>query len=167
MLILAPVRLRSFGIDCRFGGLYPWRELLAVLHHRPEPFSDYRQRVVSHWRGSRTRPGSGKGRKGCKGRKPQVSLPCAAVQLDSSTAGQHQLSKIQLVGLRRSLVRLFELQQYMGVVLLTCTMATGPTQGLEGCLSEPTGDGSGSPIGHDSYRWQRFLSRIVPPPIAA
>src|ERR1700694_86779 len=41
MLMSAPVRLRSFGIDCRFGGLIHWRELLAVLHHRPEPFSDY------------------------------------------------------------------------------------------------------------------------------
>ena len=37
MLISAPVRLRSFGIDCRFGGLNHWRELLAVLHCRPEP----------------------------------------------------------------------------------------------------------------------------------
>ena len=37
----APVRLRSFGIDCRFGGLIHWRELLAVPHRRPEPFSDY------------------------------------------------------------------------------------------------------------------------------
>src|SRR5260221_13914153 len=36
-LISAPVRLRSFGIDCRFGGLNHWRELLAVLHCRPEP----------------------------------------------------------------------------------------------------------------------------------
>src|ERR1044071_3522785 len=37
MLISAPVRLRSFGIDCRFGGLNHRRELLAVLHCRPEP----------------------------------------------------------------------------------------------------------------------------------
>src|SRR5258705_14012605 len=36
-LILAPARLRSLGIDCRFGGLNHWRELLAVLHCRPEP----------------------------------------------------------------------------------------------------------------------------------
>jgi hypothetical protein len=36
-LISAPVRLRSFGIDWRFGGLNRWRELLAVLHCRPEP----------------------------------------------------------------------------------------------------------------------------------
>jgi hypothetical protein len=36
-LILAAVRLRSFGTACRFGDLNRWRELLAVLHCRPEP----------------------------------------------------------------------------------------------------------------------------------
>src|ERR1700686_2885280 len=41
MLMSAPVRLRSFGIDCRFGGQTHWQELLAVPHRRPEPYSDY------------------------------------------------------------------------------------------------------------------------------
>jgi hypothetical protein len=40
-LFSAPVRLRSFGIDRRFGGLNHWRELLAVLHCRPEHLLDY------------------------------------------------------------------------------------------------------------------------------
>jgi hypothetical protein len=37
MLMPAPARLRSFGIDCRCGGQIHWQELLAVPHRRPEP----------------------------------------------------------------------------------------------------------------------------------
>ena len=37
MLLPAPVRVRSKGIDRRLGGLYHRQELLAVLHRRPEP----------------------------------------------------------------------------------------------------------------------------------
>ena len=39
--------------------------------------------------------------------------------------------------------------------------------GLEGRLPEPTGDGSGSPIGLDSYRWQRHCRGLYQSPIAA
>src|SRR5438309_6839677 len=39
--------------------------------------------------------------------------------------------------------------------------------GLEGCLPEPTGDGSGVPIGLDSYRWQSHCRGLYQTPIAA
>jgi hypothetical protein len=39
--------------------------------------------------------------------------------------------------------------------------------GLEGRLPEPTGDGSGLPIGLDSYRWQRHCRGLYQTPIAA
>jgi len=39
--------------------------------------------------------------------------------------------------------------------------------GLEGRLPEPTDDGSGSPIGLDSYRWQRHCRGLYYTPIAA
>jgi hypothetical protein len=39
--------------------------------------------------------------------------------------------------------------------------------GLEGRLPEPTGDGSGSPIGLDSYRWQMHCRGLYETPIAA
>jgi transposase InsO family protein len=39
--------------------------------------------------------------------------------------------------------------------------------GLEGRLPEPTADGSGLPIGLDSYRWQRHCRGLYQTPIAA
>src|SRR6516164_5103161 len=39
--------------------------------------------------------------------------------------------------------------------------------GLEGRLPEPRGDGSGLPIGLDSYRWQRHCRGLYQTPIAA
>jgi hypothetical protein len=39
--------------------------------------------------------------------------------------------------------------------------------GLEGCLPEPAGDGSRSPLGLDSYRWQRHCRGLYQTPIAA
>src|SRR4029450_7756105 len=39
--------------------------------------------------------------------------------------------------------------------------------GLEGRLPEPTVEGSGSPIGLDSYQWQRHCRGLYQTPIAA
>ena len=39
--------------------------------------------------------------------------------------------------------------------------------GLEGRLPEPSADGSASPIGFDSYRWQRHCRGLYQTPIAA
>src|SRR5918911_4829256 len=71
--------------------LYLWQELLAVLHCRPEPLLYYAGRLASRQRAGKargedvrcracTRRDTG-GRKGCKGKKPQVSFPCPTADL--------------------------------------------------------------------------------------
>jgi hypothetical protein len=90
---------------------------------------------------------------------PHVPLSHPSVERPIGTNRREYLDRILFWSTADLEAELFDFQNYYN--------GHRAHAGLQGRLPEPPGDGSGSPIGFDSYRWQRHCRGLYHTPVAA